>query len=347
MRYSRQTILPQIGEIGQQRLQQARVLLVGVGGLGCPALQYLIAAGVGNIQLMDADTVDLSNLQRQILFTENDVGKFKVEVAQQRMQALNAACQISISAELFNADNAVKQIEGVDVVLDCTDDLYTKYLLNDYCYWENKPLISASLLKFAAQLAFYHPPITPCMRCVFPASSQMDVPSCEEAGILGAVAGAMGGLQALEVIKYIVGHHSVLADNLLTFDFLTYQIQPYRIEKDNACALCSGQKNSVLIYPNRQCAFDFMTWEEFQQRDDVQLLDVRTPEEHQAKNLGGINIPLADLSNHLSQLDKQKIYLIHCRSGQRSQKAADFLRKNQFKKVYLLRGCSLWSVCTK
>ncbi len=337
-RYSRQTILPQVGLQGQQRLAAAKVLIVGLGGLGCPVLQYLVAAGVGSIHLIDADVVELSNLQRQVLFGEKDLGQLKVVLARQRLQALNSDCDIHLTAEFLQHDNVEAQLSCVDIVVDCSDDLASKYLLNDYAYWLKKPLITASLSGFKAQIAHYRVPQTPCMRCLFPAASQMALPSCESAGILGAVAGTVGSLQALEVIKAIVSQGNDVSRDWLSIDLGSYAVQRYAMRKDPNCELCGQQKKQGLVYPER-LKLPAMTWCEFKQhpqREQITLIDVREAEENQRQNLGGVNIPLAELPEKLDYFDKKKLYLIYCQSGQRSQKAVSFLLNQGVSEVFYL-----------
>lgn len=340
MRYSRQTLLPEIGQQGQQRLRQASVLVVGVGGLGCPVAQYLVAAGVGQIHLLDNDKVELSNLQRQVVFTEKDLGKPKALIAQQRLAELNTECCIKSTVQNVQHDNVNAFLSPATVVVDCCDDLYTKYLLNDVASQLKKPLISASLLKFRAQLALYQVPDTPCMRCIFPAAQKMQPESCDSAGILGPVAGVLGSLQALEVLKYLAGGDNTAKGKLMVLDLLNYSMQFYAMQKDPECPLCGDQPRE-LIYPQLECPGYEMSWHEFKARPDIDkfsLIDVREPHEHRVKNLGGVNIPLAQLPSALEKLDKQQAYLLYCCTGNRSRKAMQLLRDQGFCQVYSLDG---------
>lgn len=248
LRYSRQTMLPEVGVAGQQKLSRARILVVGVGGLGCPVLQYLVSAGIGTIDIMDHDRVDLSNLQRQILFTEADVGELKASVAVRHLARLNSTIQLSAIPEKLSIENAQSVISGVDLVMDCTDDLRTKYVLNDYCMRLNKPLISASVLRFSAQLVAYHPPKTPCMRCVFPPEPVMNIPSCLDSGILGAWVGMIGAMQALAAIRWAASDCWPFDGKLMQFNALTYELQSYHLATDPHCALCSGSMQSAVDY---------------------------------------------------------------------------------------------------
>lgn len=339
-RYSRQILLDEIGNIGQQRLQASRVLIVGVGGLGCPVLQYLAGAGVGFIHLVDHDVIELNNLQRQVIFTEQDVGSRKTAAAQKRIQQLNSDCQITVTSAAFDTGNAENLLKKADMIIDCCDDLYTKYLLNDYCHWQQKPLVSASLFKFHAQIACYQTAFTPCMRCVFPASATIETPSCESSGMLGAVASVAGSLQALEVIRWIIDAKTSLRGHLLSIDLTNYQITRYTMQKDRNCPLCSLQKPvSQLIYPEKVCPYR-INQEQFRQQQKTHrftLIDVRTPVEHQKFNLGGINIPLADLPEKLDLLDREHKYLLYCQSGKRSQQAVMLLRSKHFNHSYSLQ----------
>ncbi len=340
MRYERQYRLPEIGLKGQQQLQKARVLLVGVGGLGCPVLQYLLAAGVGELHLLDADCVELSNLQRQVIFTENDLGRPKVLAAQQRLQTLNTECRMIAHHQALDSDNASDYLQSVDLVLDCTDNLAIKYLLNDVAYELEKPLVSASLLQFKAQVVRYHAPHTPCMRCLFPPSEYMEIPDCNQAGILGAVAGVVGCWQALEAIKWLVKADQTNVCDLLSLDLWHNNVQRYAMTRDPDCALCVRQQRDSLIYPKVPVFKHQISWDEFNahpQRQQFCLIDVREPHEHQAQNFGGINFPLNTLSMASTDLDPQGFYLLYCRSGRRSQKAWQLLHQQGFQHIYTLR----------
>jgi molybdopterin/thiamine biosynthesis adenylyltransferase len=243
-RYARHLILDEVGEEGQAKLMQARVLVIGAGGLGSPALMYLAAAGIGTIGIADDDTVDLTNLQRQIVHTTDRVGQSKVESAIEGLAGINPEVRVVPYKLRIEAANALALAAEYDVVIDGSDNFATRYLLNDACYFAKKPLIAASLLRFEGQLSTFkaHDGIGPCYRCVFPERPPAGlIPRCEEAGILGAVAGVMGTLQAAEAIKEILGLGDSLSGALLIYDALGAQFRRIKIKRDPACALCGPQ----------------------------------------------------------------------------------------------------------
>jgi molybdopterin-synthase adenylyltransferase len=243
-RYARHLILDEVGEEGQAKLMHARVLVIGAGGLGSPALMYLAAAGIGTIGIADDDTVDLTNLQRQIVHTTDRVGRSKVESAIEGLSGINPEVRVVPYKLRIEAANALALAAEYDVVIDGSDNFATRYLLNDACYFARKPLIAASLLRFEGQLSTFkaHDGVGPCYRCVFPERPPAGlIPRCEEAGILGAVAGVMGTLQAAEAIKEILGLGDSLSGALLIYDALGAQFRRIKIKRDPACALCGPQ----------------------------------------------------------------------------------------------------------
>jgi molybdopterin-synthase adenylyltransferase len=240
-RYARHLILDEVGEDGQARLLQSRVLVIGAGGLGSPALMYLAAAGVGTIGLADNDVVDLTNLQRQIAHTTDRVGENKVESAIETLAGINPEVRLVPYKLRIDAGNALALVSEYDVIIDGSDNFATRYLLNDACYLAKKPLVAASLLRFEGQLSTYkaHDGDSPCYRCIFPDRPPPGlVPRCEEAGILGAVAGVMGTLQAVETIKELLSLGDSLAGTLLIYDALSAQFRRIKIKRDPGCELC-------------------------------------------------------------------------------------------------------------
>jgi adenylyltransferase/sulfurtransferase len=236
-RYARHLVLREVGGPGQARIRRARVLIVGAGGLGNPAALYLAAAGIGKLGLVDDDAVSLSNLQRQILFRTKDVGRPKVEAAAEALKALNPQVQIEIHPMRITPANAMELIAGYDIVADGSDNFATRFLLNDACFFARKVLVSAAVTEFEGQLATYkgYAPACPCYRCLFPAPPPPGtVANCSETGVLGAAAGVMGSLQALEVLKEAAG----LAGKILTYKALGAEFRTARLAKDPACALC-------------------------------------------------------------------------------------------------------------
>jgi adenylyltransferase/sulfurtransferase len=240
-RYARHLVLREVGGVGQAKIRSARVLVIGAGGLGSPAALYLAAAGVGTLGLVDDDRVSLSNLQRQILFRTTDVGRGKVEAGAEVLQALNPGVQIDSHAVRITAANAMALIADTDIVLDGSDNFATRFLLNDACFFAKKPLVSAAVTEFEGQLATYkgYAPGLPCYRCLFAAPPPPGtVPSCSEAGVLGAAAGVMGSLAALEVLKEIAGLGTGLAGKILSYKALSAEFRTARLPPDPACPLC-------------------------------------------------------------------------------------------------------------
>ncbi len=243
-RYARHLVLREVGGVGQARIRQARVLIVGAGGLGNPAALYLAAAGIGTLGLVDDDTVSLSNLQRQVLFRTADIGRPKVEAGAHALHALNPGVQVQAHAVRLTAANVMDLIQGYDIVADGSDNFATRFLLNDACYFAKKILVSAAVTEFEGQLATYkgHEPGLPCYRCLFPEPPPPGtVPSCSETGVLGAAAGVMGSLQGLEVLKEVAGIGTGLAGKILTYKALSAEFRTARLPKDPECALCGAR----------------------------------------------------------------------------------------------------------
>jgi molybdopterin/thiamine biosynthesis adenylyltransferase len=242
-RYARHIVLPEIGGIGQSRLIAARVLVVGAGGLGAPALQYLAAAGIGMLGVIDDDVVDLSNLQRQIIHRTGDIGTAKVESAKRALGEINPEVTVQARKERLTEANVERIVGGYDIVADGSDNFATRYLLNDTCYRLKKILVSAAILRFDGQISTYkawHGAGHPCLRCVFPAAPSEDsVPSCAQAGVLGALAGTLGALQATEVVKEILGIGRSLSGRLVTYDALETSFEEMAIVKRADCPTCS------------------------------------------------------------------------------------------------------------
>ncbi|MGH6719203.1 MAG: HesA/MoeB/ThiF family protein [Alphaproteobacteria bacterium] len=245
LRYARHIVLPEVGGVGQAKLLRAKVLVVGAGGLGAPVLLYLAAAGVGTLGIVDFDTVDLTNLQRQVIHATARVGRAKTESAAEAIHALNPEIATVLHTERLTAANAIGVIEGYDLVADGSDNFATRYLVNDACFFARKPLVSAAMMRFEGQLTTFkahQPGNNPCYRCLFRAAPPPGlVPSCSEAGIFGAVAGVMGSLQAVEVLKEIVGIGESLSGTLVLYDALAATFQRLRLKRDPSCELCGPQ----------------------------------------------------------------------------------------------------------
>lgn len=241
-RYSRHIALKEVGVGGQERLLRAKVLIIGAGGLGSPAAMYLAAAGVGTIGIADADEVDLSNLQRQIIHSTNDLGKAKVESAAETIHAINPDVEVCKIKALVTEDNIMEFIGGYDFIIDAVDNFPTKFLINDACVKAGKPFCHAGIIRFQGQLMTYVPGKGPCYRCIFKEPPpEGAVPSCRETGIMGAVAGTIGSLQAIEAVKYIIGEGDLLTGRMLVYDALKMQFRNVKLPRDDNCAACGYQ----------------------------------------------------------------------------------------------------------
>lgn len=256
-RYSRHIILKEVGVKGQKKLLNAKILIIGAGGLGAPAAMYLAAAGVGTIGIADADEVDLSNLQRQVIHTTNDVGKPKVESAKETMQAINPDVNVITYHEFIASDNILEIINDYDFVLDGTDNFPAKFLINDACVMAKKPFCHAGIIRFKGQLMTWVPDSdVPCYRCVFKNPPPKDaVPTCKQAGVIGAMAGVIGCLQAMEAVKYITGAGELLTGCLLTYDALKNDFHKIKLPLDKKCAVCSDERTitELIDYEQAEC----------------------------------------------------------------------------------------------
>lgn len=351
-RYSRQILLHNFGIEKQQLLHSAKVLVIGAGGLGCPALQYLSAAGVGTLGIVDFDTVDISNLHRQILYTENDVGKSKAEIAAKKISSQNSDVNITIFDVKLSIQNALDIIKKFDLVLDGTDNFSTRYLVNDACALLGKPLVYGSVYRFEGQISVFHYGKNATnYRDIFPnPPSANEVPNCSEAGVLGVLPGIIGTMQANEAIKIITKIGQPLANKVLTFNSLTtsfYEIEltPTSLPFTNAPQTCEEF---------RQFNYDFFCnienpeiveisadeLENLITKNEVQLIDVR--EEHEQPKLMKfpyISIPLNELPNRLNEIENNGTIIVFCQSGIRSRKAVELI-KTSLKEmpVYSLKG---------
>jgi len=339
IRYARHLILPEIGVEGQQKLKQAKVLVIGAGGLGCPVLQYLTAAGVGTIGIVDFDKVEESNLQRQILYSAGDIGKYKVDVAKEKLSKQNPFINIISYRLRIASENALDIIFGYDIVVDGSDNFATRYLINDACVILNKPLVFGSIFKFQGQLSVFNYKGGPTYRCLYPEPPvDGEILNCAEIGVIGVLPGIVGALQANEAIKIITEVGEVLNEKLLTFDSLTVQFNTFDIVADP-----ENKKIKKLIDYELFCgSVKEITAEELKQKiklkENFQLIDVREPAEYQIKNIGGMLIPLGELANNFDKINSEKEIIVHCAGGVRSKKAARVLIEQGFKKVYSLKN---------
>ena len=241
-RYSRHIILPEVGGAGQQKMLEARILLLGAGGLGSPAAYYLAAAGIGNLGIVDFDQVDLSNLQRQIIHSTERIGMLKTESAKKTIQALNPDVNVTLYNEKIDSSNIISIIKDYDYVVDGSDNFPTRYLVNDACVMENKTLIHGSIYRFEGQVTVFKPNSGPCYRCLYPEPPPPEMsPNCQEGGVLGVLAGIIGNLQVVEVLKLILGIGEPLVGKLLTYDALKTEFRNLNLRKDASCPLCGEE----------------------------------------------------------------------------------------------------------
>ena len=326
VRYSRQTILPEIGMEGQLKLKTARVLVIGVGGLGCPVLQYLAAAGVGTIGIVDYDKVEESNLQRQILYTSGDVGKYKAEIAKEKATSLNPFINIHAYVMRVTKENILQLIEPYDIIVDGSDNFSTRYLVNDACVIMHKPFVFGSIFKFEGQVSVFNYKNGPTYRCIFPELPDADTtPNCAAIGVVASLPGIVGTYQANETIKMITGTGEVLSGRLLIIDALHMHMQSFCfsvIEENKAITHLGDYEYD--------CCSDVSTiqLEELQQlltTEKIQLVDVREPEEHAVFNIGGMNIPLEQLATNEELLTINQTIILYCASGVRSKKGVGIL----------------------
>ena len=340
LRYQRH--FPVIGIEGQRQLKHAKILCVGAGGLGCPALQYLTAAGIGTLGILDGDQIELSNLQRQILFHEQDIGRNKAQVTAERLHALNPQVLLQVHAEFLSSANAYERIQAYDLVLDATDNYQARYLLNEVCRGLKKPLISASIYQFDAQISVFNYKNGPCYQCLYPEPPPATLtPNCATGGVLGVLPGVAGTLQATEAIKVILGLGNVLSGTLLSLDLLAMRFNQFEIVKQdciNHPAVIFDSSHAL----NASCGFKTMKVTELNQllvrNESIQLIDVRESYERAICHIGGAHIPLSLLETHLAQLDKMVPIVVYCKSGGRSAMACQILLDAGFHAVSNLEG---------
>ncbi len=348
-RYSRHLIIPEVGLAGQERLRAARVLCVGAGGLGSPVIAYLAAAGVGRIGIVDDDTIDETNLQRQILFTTADIGRAKAEVAAERALAMNPYVAVDPIRLRLDHTNGRELVRLYDVVVDGTDNFSSRYLINDACVLEGKPDVYGSIFRFDGQVSVFGAPGGPCYRCLFahppPAGT---VPTCAEGGVLGVLAGIVGTLQANEAIKLLLGIGRPLVGTLALIDALDTRLRHVRIPKDPGCALCGEAPRITALHaaaaddagPRDPDELDPALLDALlAERPEVRVLDVRAPHEAVLGTLpSAVAIPAAELEARLHELDSATTYVVACRAGQVSRWAVQRLRDAGFRRVHHLGG---------
>jgi adenylyltransferase/sulfurtransferase len=357
-RYSRHLILPEVGMEGQQRLKAARVLCVGTGGLGSPLALYLAAAGIGTLGLVDFDVVDASNLQRQIIHSTKDIGRKKLDSAEEKLLALNPALNVVKHETMLTSANALDILKDYDIVADGTDNFPTRYLVNDACVLLGKPNAYGSIFRFEGQASVFATKDGPCYRCLYPEPPPPGlVPSCAEGGVLGILPGLVGVIQATEVIKLILGKGDSLAGRLLLVDALNMRFRELKLRKNPECPVCGPNPTVTKLIDYQQfCGIvpeskeekalkngiPQLSVKELKRRrdagEDMFILDVREPYEYQIANIGGTLIPQNDVPQRLAEIDRDREIVVHCRSGVRSQRIAEFLSQNGYTKVANLAG---------
>lgn len=350
-RYGRHIVIPEVGLEGQNRLKMAKVLVVGTGGLGSPASIYLTAAGVGTIGLIDFDVVDETNLHRQILFADKDVGRSKVKSARERLTESNPNVIIKTYEEPLTSSNALEIFKEYDIIVDGTDNFPTRYLTNDACVILGKPNVYASIFRFEGQTTVFNAKNGPCYRCLYPKPPPPgQVPSCAEGGVLGVLPGLIGLIQATETIKLILGKGEPLIGRLLVYDALSMTFEELRIKKNPKCPVCGPKPEITHLIdyeefcgmrkePDAASVMPLELKDELRRGKRLVLLDVREPYEYDIVHLEGSKlIPLKELPKRVSELSHEDEIVAYCHSGARSAIATDFLRGIGYKKVRNLEG---------
>jgi molybdopterin/thiamine biosynthesis adenylyltransferase/rhodanese-related sulfurtransferase len=335
-RYNRHTLLPEIGEGGQLKFKKAKVLVIGAGGLGCPALQYLAAAGVGEIGILDGDRVEASNLQRQVLYTTPDIGKLKADCAAEQLKAINPFIAAHALPYWLDHTNALELTAQYDLILDGSDNFETRYLVNDSCVMNGKPFVSGSVYRFEGQLSVFNYKGGPTYRCLYPEPNESG--NCEVTGVLGVLPGTIGCLMAAEALKIISGAGTTLSGTLLVYNALESTFSRFSFGANE-----TNKKIKELI-PSDTCTAsspeisveEFAGWKK--QGKSYQLIDVREANEYERENISGILIPLSTLSSRIQEIRKDIPVIIHCQSGMRSMKAVEQLKEKGFRNIQSLKG---------
>ncbi len=357
-RYARHLIMPEVAMAGQKRLKAAKVLCIGTGGLGAPLTLYLAAAGVGTLGLADFDVVDVSNLQRQIIHFTSDVGRPKIDSAEEKLRAINPDLNVRRHEHAVDSSNALELFADYDVIVDGTDNFPTRYLVNDACVLLGKPNVYGSIFRFDGQATVFHPPHGPCYRCLYPVPPPPDlVPNCAEGGVLGILPGLIGVIQATETVKLILGAGKPLIGRLLLYDALEMSFREMKVRKNPKCPIC-GPDPSIreLIDYQEFCGVrgpetsnsdsvpkDEITALELKacldRGEQTLILDVRNPEEITICRIAGSKvIPLPELPARLGELDPGTPMVVHCKSGVRSAKAIALLQAAGFSRLKNLKG---------
>jgi molybdopterin/thiamine biosynthesis adenylyltransferase/rhodanese-related sulfurtransferase len=361
LRYSRHLIIPDVGVEGQRRLKDARVLMVGAGGLGSPIGLYLAAAGVGHLGIVEFDTVDVTNLQRQVLHGTKDVGRKKVDSARDRLNDVNPYVEVVPHETRLTSENALDLVSRYDLVVDGTDNFQTRYLVNDACVLLGKPNVYGSIYRFDGQATIFCTSDGPCYRCLYPEPPPPGlVPSCAEGGVLGVLPGLVGLIQATEAVKLIVGAGEPLVGRLLLVDALHMQFRTLKVRKDPRCPACGTREITRLVDYDQLCGVRAAADEtprpvpviepaelaaRLRRGDDFDLVDVREPHEWDIARIEGAQLkPLSSFSEAIATLDSSRDVVVYCKSGGRSAKAVRQLQAAGFRRVWNLAGGILrWS----
>ncbi|HUA39441.1 MAG TPA: molybdopterin-synthase adenylyltransferase MoeB [Candidatus Sulfopaludibacter sp.] len=360
-RYSRHLILPDVGLAGQKKIKATSVLCIGAGGLGSPIALYLAAAGIGKLGIVDFDIVDYSNLQRQILHTDADVGRSKAESAKETIQGINPNVEVVLHNTRITSENALDLIRPYDIVVDGTDNFPTRYLTNDACVLLKKPNVYGSIFRFEGQASVFAPHLGgPCYRCLYPEPPPPGmVPSCAEGGVLGVLPGIIGCIQATEILKLAIGRGGSLVGRLLLFNALDMKFRELKLRRDPECPIC-GEHPTIKelidyemfcgIQPELAENANEVTVQEMKKALDdpklgVKVIDVREPFEYEIAHVDGVPLlPLSQLRQRFTELDPNQQYYLLCKVGARSHQAAEFLREQGFKYVKNVRdGINAWS----
>jgi adenylyltransferase/sulfurtransferase len=350
-RYSRQLVLPGIGQKGQQKLKGSSVVVVGAGGLGIPAAVYLAATGVGRVGIVDDDTVEKSNLHRQTIYSEDDVGNPKAFLAAERLRKVNPHVTVTPHQVRLDSSNALDVLGGYDVVVDCTDNFPARYLINDACVLLGKPDVYASIFRFDGQASVFHALEGPCYRCLFPEPPPPEtVQDCDVAGVLGVLPGIMGGIQAAQTVNLLVGSGQSLIGRLLLFSATDMTFTEVRVAKSPDCPVCGTHPTVTKLIDydefcgsKREFHVDEMAPKTLKRLLDsgsrVVLLDVREPFEHELCQIAGSTLlPLEELEGRVTELNRGDEIVVYCHVGIRSARAVEFLSSRGFKKVRNLTG---------
>lgn len=373
--YSRHLRLSGFGREGQEKLKAARVLCVGAGGLGSPLALYLAAAGVGTLGLIDFDSVDASNLQRQILHDHHSVGQPKVLSAAQRLRAINPFIEVIPHQAELTSKNALELFESYDVIADGSDNFSTRYLVNDACVLLKKPFVYGSIFQFSGAAAVFRPPLGPCYRCLYPKAPPAELlPSCEQGGVLGVLPGLIGTIQATEVIKILTGIGQALEGRFLQYDALAMTFKEFKMTKNPECEICGKNPSITRLYDSENLCLENSSLvnsavkggvslgsmteksmtemtpkqleEKLKSKNPPHLLDVREPEEFALAHLDAQLVPLSEIQNRLDEIPRDREIVVYCHHGMRSRRAIGLLRSAGFTNelINLTGGIDRWSV---